>query len=200
MDKTNEPLRILMLEDLPSDAEQAEITLRNAGMACITLRVDTRAAFEQALDKFRPDVVLTDYNLATYSGREALKYVRSTHPQSPVIVVTGAVGDEAAVELLKLGAKDFVLKSGLVRLAPAIDRALSEELAIRNRKQTEQIIRDEQHFSDMLIRSMPGVFFLLDQQGGLIRWNRNLMELSGRSAEEMAAPTRWISPMKRTSR
>ncbi|WP_167631756.1 PAS domain S-box protein [Mariprofundus ferrooxydans] len=187
MDKTNEPLRILMLEDLPSDAEKAENMLRNAGMACTTLRVDNRKNFEQALDAFKPDVVLTDYNLATYSGREALKYVRSTQPQTPVIIVTGAVGDETAVELLKLGARDYVLKSGLVRLAPAIEHALSEEKAIRSRKQTEQIIRDEQHFSDMLIRSMPGVFFLLDQQGSLIRWNRNLMELSGRTAEEMAS-------------
>jgi len=186
MDKANEALRILMLEDLPSDAEQTENMLLNAGMAYTTLRVDNRADFEQALDAFKPDIVLADYNLRSYSGREALKYVRSTHPQIPVIIVTGAVGDETAVELLKLGARDYVLKNGLIRLAPAIEHALSEEKAIRNRKQIEQAIRDEQHFSDMLIRSLPGIFYLLDQQGDLVKWNRNLVELSGRTAEEMA--------------
>ncbi len=130
-------LRILMLEDAPSDAELEESELREAGLVFTLLRVDTREAFEQALDEFKPNVVLADYRLPAYSGRDALEYTRRTHPQIPVIMVTGALGDEAAVELLKLGAKDYVLKDRLARLAPAVKRALSEERGIRNRKLAE---------------------------------------------------------------
>ncbi len=137
MDKQAEALRILMLEDVPSEAELVAIELRDAGLELTSLRVDTRAAFEQALDEFKPDIVLADYNLPAYNGRDALEYSRRTHPQIPVIMVTGAMGDEAAVELLKLGARDYVLKDRLARLVPAIKRTLSEERGIHNRKLAE---------------------------------------------------------------
>lgn len=134
--ETNE-LRILLLEDVPSDAELEKSELTDAKQAFTMLRVDTREAFVQALDEFKPNIVLADYNLPVYNGRDALEYSRRTHPQIPVIMVTGAMGDEAAVEMLKLGAKDYVLKDRLARLVPAIKRALSEELGIRNRKLAE---------------------------------------------------------------
>src|SRR5512145_1527756 len=89
-------LRILILEDVPSDAELEESELRDAGVTFTSLRVDTRDAFERALDEFMPDIVLADYRLPGYSGRDALEYTRRTHPQIPVVMATGALGDEAA--------------------------------------------------------------------------------------------------------
>jgi PAS domain S-box-containing protein len=130
-------LRILVLEDVPSDAELTECELRNAGMEFTLLRVDTRAAFEDALDTFKPNMILADYRLPAYSGRDALEYTRRTHPQIPVIMLTGAIGDESAVDLLKLGARDYVLKDRLARLAPAVKRVLSEERGVHNRKLAE---------------------------------------------------------------
>jgi PAS domain S-box-containing protein/putative nucleotidyltransferase with HDIG domain len=138
MNQLIENIRILMLEDVPSDAELEKIELQDAGLAFTSLRVDTREAFEQALDEFKPDIILADYRLPAYNGREALEYTCRTHPQIPVIMVTGALGDEAAVELLKMGARDYVLKGNLARLASAIKRALSEEISIRNRKLAEE--------------------------------------------------------------
>lgn len=137
MDKPAEELRILLLEDVQSDAELEQRELRAAGLAFVALRVDTRAEFERALDDFGPDIVLADYRLPNYNGREALEYIRRTHPHIPVIMVTGEMGDEAAVELLRVGARDYVLKDRLARLAPAIQRALSEEHGIRERKLAE---------------------------------------------------------------
>jgi len=130
-------LRILFLEDVPSDAELAECELRDADMEFTLMRVDTRAAFEQALDTFKPNMILADFRLPAYSGREALEYTRRTHPQIPVIMLTGAIGDESAVDLLKLGARDYVLKDRLARLAPAVKRVLSEERGVHNRKLAE---------------------------------------------------------------
>lgn len=141
MDPSKGELRILMLEDAPSDAELMELALLDAGLAFSAKRVDRRETFEQALDDFKPDIVLSDCNLPSYTGREALLYVQHTHPYIPVIMVTGAMGDESAVEMLKLGARDYVLKDRLARLVPAIQRALKEEYGIRQRELAQEALR-----------------------------------------------------------
>lgn len=134
-------LRILILEDEPTDAELMERELRKAGIVFVSQRVDNKDAFIQALEEFRSDVVLADYKRPNFGGLAALKIVRRTHPEVPVIIVTGMLGDEPAIELLKAGAKDYVLKGNLARLAPAIQRALSEEHGIRTRKAAEQALQ-----------------------------------------------------------
>lgn len=146
LDAVAEELRILLLEDVPSDAELEEAALLEAGLAFKLLRVTTRDAYVQALDDFNPDIVLADYRLPAYNGRDALEYARLTHPQIPVIIVSGTLGDEAAVELLKLGARDYVLKDHLAKLAPAIQRSLAEERAFQQRKLAEAALREsEEH-------------------------------------------------------
>lgn len=104
------PLRILILEDVATDAELMERELRRAGMEFVAKRVARRKAFIAALETFKPDIVLADYTLPDFNGRDALLYVRKAHPEVPVVMVTGTLGDEAAIELLKAGAKDYVLR------------------------------------------------------------------------------------------
>jgi PAS domain S-box-containing protein len=142
MDKPAEKsdLRILMLEDIATDAELAEQSLRDDGLVFTTLRVDTEAAFIQALKDFSPHIVLSDYRLPAYSGRAALEYMRRAYPKIPVIMLSGVLSDESAVELLKLGARDYVLKNELARLAPAIRRVLSEEAESSERIYAEQAL------------------------------------------------------------
>jgi len=123
MEKT---YRILMLEDVASDAELAERALKSDGIAFISRRVDTESAFESALDEFAPDLILVDYNLPQYNGMVALERVKSRGIAAPVIFHTGIVGDQLAVEAMKKGAVDFVLKGSLPMLAPAVKRALQE--------------------------------------------------------------------------
>ncbi|TAN70407.1 MAG: PAS domain S-box protein [Methylobacter sp.] len=154
MNQSIEELRILMLEDIPSDAELEEIALREAGLVFTSLRVDTRKGFERALDEFKPNIVLAAYKLPSYKGSEALAYTLSTYPHIPVIMVTGALGDEAAAELLKQGARDYVLKGGLARLAPAIKCALSEERGIRNRKLAEAALSESEDRYRFLFENM----------------------------------------------
>src|SRR5450631_3602904 len=102
-EKQNAELRILMLEDESTDAELAVRTLRAGGLNFISKRVDTEAAFVRALHEFNPNIILADYRLPTYSGRAALDFVRENYPHIPVIILSGALGDESAVELLKSG-------------------------------------------------------------------------------------------------
>jgi HD-GYP domain-containing protein (c-di-GMP phosphodiesterase class II) len=120
-------LRILLLEDMPSDAELILQTLHDGDLNFSSQRVATEANFIQALAEFKPDLLLSDYRLPGYSGRDALRFANENYPDIPVIMVTGALGDEAAVELLKLGAKDYVIKDHLARLVPSIQRALQEQ-------------------------------------------------------------------------
>lgn len=138
-----EKLRVLNLEDNPNDSELIQEQLGTEWPALEFLRVDTRAAFVRALDEFKPDVVLSDFKLPDMNGRDALNIVRQTHPDIPVIIVTGALGDEQAIELLVLGARDYILKDRLVRIAPALQRVLSEEQDITARKQTEAQIAEQ---------------------------------------------------------
>ncbi|MDD5265524.1 MAG: PAS domain S-box protein [Methylococcales bacterium] len=172
-----ETIRILMLEDVSSDAELEEIELQDAGLIFTLLRVDTREAFEQALDEFKPDIILADYRLPAYSGREALEYTCRTHPRIPVVMVTGALGDEAAVELLKMGARDFVLKGSLARLAPAIKRALSEEQGIRSRILAEDKFRS-------ITASAQDAILMMDNEGRISYWNAAAEKIFGYTAQE----------------
>lgn len=178
-------LRILMLEDVPTDAELEENELRDAGLRFTLLRVDAREAFERALDEFKPNIVIADYRLPAYSGRDALEYTRRTHPQTPVIMVTGALGDEAAVELLKMGANDYVLKDRLARLVPAIKRALSEEEDIRNRKLAEE------KYQALFSEAMDGILLIDCKTWRIADCNPEFEKQAGRTLAQLKEMRVW---------
>jgi signal transduction histidine kinase len=119
------PLRILHLEDSPADAELVAAVLDEGGLDCRITRVDAQAAFEQALAD-GTDVILADYSLPSFDGAAALERARVKAPDVPFIFVTGALGEEKAVETLKSGATDYVLKHRLARLPGAVIRALRD--------------------------------------------------------------------------
>lgn len=137
-------LRILLLEDVVDDAEHMQHTLAKAGIDFEARRVDTREAFMRALQEFHPDIVLADNELPSLSGMEALRIERRSSPEIPMVIVTGSLGDESAVEILKSGAKDYVLKDNLARLPHAVQRALAEEQGIRARKAAERAMRESE--------------------------------------------------------
>ena len=125
-DAAGRAARILILEDEAWDAELAQRLLRDAGLTLAAVVVDTRASFVEQMAAFRPDIILSDYHLPGFSGREALKIAQERYPDIPFIIWSGVLGDEAAVELIKQGATDYVLKDRTARLPSAILRALAE--------------------------------------------------------------------------
>jgi signal transduction histidine kinase/HPt (histidine-containing phosphotransfer) domain-containing protein len=129
----NTPLRIVYLEDDPADVRLVRDTLDDDGMCPQLTAVDNRADFVAALEK-GPDLVLADYALPTFDGMEALALCRALCPERPFIFVTGAVGEERAIETLKSGATDYVLKTRLARLGMAIRRAVAEAEDVAARK------------------------------------------------------------------
>ena len=132
------PLRILMLEDVTSDAELVEYELRRAKIDFDARRVQTRAEFEKGLASYQPALILADYSLPLFDGSTALAIARQLCPQVPFIFVSGAIGEERAIEALRSGATDYVLKDRLSRLVPAVRRALQEVEERTRREQAEQ--------------------------------------------------------------
>src|SRR3990170_3943579 len=110
-------LQILILEDNSADAELMEHELHEAGIVFSAKRVETKEAFIRDLENFTPDIILTDYKLPAFNGFSALAIAKIKCPDVPVIVVTGALGEEMAVEILKKGATDYILKHLLSHLA-----------------------------------------------------------------------------------
>ena len=125
-DSAGRRVRILILEDEAWDAELAQRLLRDAGLAFAAVVVDTRASFVEQMAAFRPDIILSDYHLPGFSGQEALEIAQEHYPDIPFIFWSGVLGDEAAVELIKQGATDYVLKDRPARLPSVILRALAE--------------------------------------------------------------------------
>jgi DNA-binding NtrC family response regulator len=125
-DSAGRSARILILEDEAWDAELAQRLLAGAGLRLTAVVVDTRASFIEQLAAFQPDVILSDYHLPGFTGQEALKIAQELYPDIPFIIWSGVLGDEAAVELIKQGATDYVLKDRPARLPSVILRALAE--------------------------------------------------------------------------
>jgi DNA-binding NtrC family response regulator len=118
--------RILILEDEASDAELAQRLLTRSGLSYASVVVETRESFTAELAAFRPDVILSDYHLPGFSGEAALKIALDQCPDVPFVFWSGVLGDDAAVELIRQGATDYVLKDRPARLPSVIRRALAE--------------------------------------------------------------------------
>lgn len=133
----SQPLHILHLEDNPYDAELVRETLRGEGMEVAITAVDNHDSFLAAINQVQFDLILADFVLPSFSGQAALLLAQEKCPDVPFIFVSGAIGEEKAIENLKLGATDYVLKERLSRLVPAIRRSLRE---VEERRQRQQAL------------------------------------------------------------
>jgi len=120
------PIKVLLVEDRAEDAELLLADMRRHGLAIVSRRTDTEATFRSDLDDFAPDLILSDYTLPGFDGPHALKIARQQRPDIPFIFVSGTIGEERAIEALRQGAVDYVLKDSRARLGSAIERALAE--------------------------------------------------------------------------
>jgi len=127
--EANHPLRILMVEDVPSDAELAERELRNSGLQFTSVRVDTKEGFLKALEEFQPHLIISDYAMPEFDGMQALMLSLEHDAKLPFIVLTGSMNEETAVDCMKAGATDYVIKDHLARLPFAVREALEKKAA-----------------------------------------------------------------------
>ena len=138
------PLRLLLVEDSADDADLILHELRRAGYDPTYQRVQTAAELKAALAQRPWDLVIADYVLPHFSAPAALTLVKESELDLPFIVVSGAIGEETAVQAMRAGARDYIMKDNLARLAPAIVRELHEAGARRERRQLEEQLRQAQ--------------------------------------------------------
>jgi CheY-like chemotaxis protein len=139
-------LRILHLEDDPADAELVQETLAIEGIDCLVTRVENEADFIASLQQGSFDLIFADYTLPAFDGLSALKIARQGWPHVPLIFVSGTLGEEVAIEALKIGATDYVFKTRLARIVPSVQRALREAKERIDLKKAEEALRRSEAF------------------------------------------------------
>lgn len=139
------PIKILILEHEQDDIELLQYELRKGGLEYTSQVVQQRRSFEEALRDFRPDIVLSDYVLPEFDGAAAFYCTREIAPDTPFIIVSGTIGEENAVELIKAGVTDYVLKDKLFTVVTKIARALKESREHREKKEQEEKLAKYAH-------------------------------------------------------
>ncbi|MGH7519332.1 MAG: PAS domain S-box protein [Gemmatimonadales bacterium] len=184
----SDQLRILILEDMPMDAELMEYELGRASIPFTARRVETREAFLSALDEFAPDVILSDYTLPRFDGMTALALARERVPSTPLLIVTGSVNEETAVGCMKAGADDYLLKGNLSRIGPAIEAALARQRLQAERARSESALRRSEANLRAIFENSLQCFVLVDRKGTVQAFNRTadewLRKLRGRRLRE----------------
>lgn len=176
-----EMLRVLMVEDLPSDAELNQHEIRRSFPDCSFLRVETREEYLAAMASFRPDIILSDYKLPQFDGMSALKLALERLPEIPFIIITGSMNEDTAVECMKAGAWDYVIKEHVKRLGSAVQGALEAKRLRRDRRQTEEELR----FKDAAIANSTNPIVITSADGTLRYVNAAWVRLHGYESSEV---------------
>jgi PAS domain S-box-containing protein len=184
----NKLLRVLMVEDLEDDMLLTVRELRRAGYRVEQVRVETPEEMQAALDRQSWDIVIADYTLPQFSAPEALKLLQHQQRDLPFIIVSGTIGEETAVDAMRAGAHDYIIKGNLARLVPAVERELRESADRKKRHQTEQALRESeaalresQQQYQALAEASPVGIFRTDAQGNCVYVNWQWCEMTGLS-------------------
>jgi len=153
----NPTLRILLIEDSEEDEELLLAVLRGAGYDTVHVRVDTEDAMRSALANEEWDVAISDYTMPQFSGLAALKLAHEHDPDLPFIIVSGNIGEDIAVDAMRAGAHDYVMKGNASRLIPAIERELRESAIRRTARKAQLDLEEHEARLDALVSNMPGV-------------------------------------------
>ncbi len=172
-------IRVLILEDVPSDAEMAAREIRKSLPNCDFLTVDNETDYLNALSNFEPEIIISDYQLPGYDGLTALKHTQQKTPFLPFIILTGSQNEDIAVECMKAGATDYVIKEHLKRLGSAVEHSLDQKrmkleqervntTAIEQQRIYEKKLIDSEARAQAFLTSNPDLMFLFSRDGVIV--------------------------------
>jgi PAS domain S-box-containing protein len=178
------PLNVLLVEDNPDDAELCLRVLRKAQFDIQADIVKTQDEFAERLRTATYDVILADYNLGSWTGMDALKLLYKEKPDIPLILVTGALGDQAAVECVKSGVSDYILKDRMERLPFAIVRAIEEKALLNERRRAEHLLEESETKFRLITEAIPVAVFI-EQDSQCCYANRAAARITGYNHQEL---------------
>jgi PAS domain S-box-containing protein len=179
-------LNILLVEDMPADAELIEYELKRSGLRCHTRRVETRDEFLGELNRFEPHAILADYSLPRFGAIEALQLLKEFQSEVPLILVTGTHSEEIAVRCIQEGADDYILKASLRRLPSAIQNTLRKKRAERDRADTEIALRHSEEQYRLIAEHTRDLICLMDLEFRPLYASPSFRRVLGRETKEMA--------------
>jgi two-component system cell cycle sensor histidine kinase/response regulator CckA len=190
----NNPIRILYVEDCPYDREIIADALRREDLDCEFVYAASEEEFKKALARQSYDLILSDFTLPSFSGAAALELVRADRPDIPFLFVSGTIGEERAVESLRQGATDYVLKDRLDRLGQAVRRALHEAEEHRERLRAEQLLRASEERFRQVVENIHEVFWLTDPDKNVLHYiSPGYEQIWGRTCESLyQSPRAWL--------
>src|SRR5437867_1753629 len=181
-------LDVLIIDDVHEDAELMVLELRRAGFEVRPHRVDSAAGMSAALDRENWDVILCDYTMPNFTYQAALSLVRDRGLLAPFLLVSATVLDETAIEAMRAGARDIIMKDKLRRLGPAVARELEYlQRRLQQRTMEEELARSERHFRALIEHSSDAVC-LMDREGVISYSSASSERILGCSAEEVGGP------------
>lgn len=184
--KSNSPLRILFVEDLESDQMLAELEIRKHRIEFVSKRVDYEELFRKELNEFIPDIIISDFAMPLFDEMSALNVALEIAPQIPFIILTGSMNEEVAVECMKAGADDYILKENLKRLAPAIKAAIIKKESLTARIKAEESLRKSEEQFRSLFENHYAVHLLIDPETQrIVNANIAASRFYGWSVEEL---------------
>lgn len=189
-------LHILLLEDDSADSELVRATLKNGGINCELKQIETRSDFLAELQNNNWDLILSDYMLPQFDGISALKIAQETCPDVPFILVSGVLGEERAIEALKDGATDYVLKHRLERLLPSVERAIRESSEREELKRTEESLRQTDDMLRAVVDASPVAIITLNLDYQVLTWNKTAEQIYGWKGFEVLHQSLPVIPQK----
>jgi len=191
----SEIVRVLIVEDLPTDAELCEREVKNALKDCQFRRVETRQDYMAALEAFKPDIILSDFKLPGFDGMTALRLALDICPETPFVLVTGSMNEDTAVESMKAGAWDYVIKEHIKRLGSVVLAVLEEKcLRIDKRKADEELKKSEERYRRISSITSDIVYSCVAGSDGIYKldWLSGATEVvTGYTADEIMARSCW---------
>lgn len=178
-------LHVLMVEDSADDADLILFELNESVFSVVSERVDTEAGMCAAIAARKWDVIISDFNLPQFSAHRALAVLRELGADIPLVIVSGCIGEELAVALMKEGASDFVMKDRLARLVPAIERELREAAMRREHRQAQERLRENERLLDGVTAALGEGILVLNGEGQLVFMNPEAERLLGWTAGEL---------------
>ena len=171
-----EQIKILIVEDVELDAELTEYELKRANIGYVSKRVEEKQDFKRELKEFKPDLILADHSLPHFDGVSALEICRIMAPDIPFIFVSGKIGEDFAVEMLKKGATDYVLKSNLPKLGHAVKRALKEYNEQLELKKAQNALMESENKYRTLFEKNKNPIIVFDEKGNFMDSNDAALE------------------------